>query len=81
TDFPHIRPSVTGMLASVAPRLRQATVTCSYPDQVTIYNCRISKGVLRGVSRVVHIGIAETFHKIAYQLGHLRLIAGGPFHF
>ncbi|MGH3257475.1 MAG: hypothetical protein ACRDOU_19135, partial [Streptosporangiaceae bacterium] len=43
TDFPHIRPSVTGMLASVAPRLRQATVTCSYPDQVTIYNCRISE--------------------------------------
>lgn len=29
------------MLASVAPRLRQATVTCSYADQVTIYNCRI----------------------------------------
>jgi hypothetical protein len=39
-DFPHVRPSVTSMLASVAPRLRQATVTCSYPNQVTIYNCR-----------------------------------------
>src|SRR5690242_1022687 len=28
------------MLASAAPLLRQATVTCSYADQVTIYNCR-----------------------------------------
>jgi hypothetical protein len=36
--FGHPLPA---MLASVAPRLRQATVTCSYADQVTIYNCRI----------------------------------------
>jgi hypothetical protein len=49
-DFSHVRPPVTGILASVALRLRQATVTCSYADQVTIYNCRIftSLDAIRG---------------------------------
>jgi hypothetical protein len=62
-DFPHVRPSVTSMLASVAPRLRQATVTCSYPNQVTIYNCRISTARARRpedlVAGRVDVGIAD----------------------
>jgi hypothetical protein len=32
--------------ASAAFRLRQATLTCSYADKVTIYNCRNLPGAV-----------------------------------